>query len=184
MYTLNRSAWFIIPHPSCFLFWYINNSSLCSHIFDLLTKMRQAVDHPYMIVHSKKNHTRMQQANAVAVANGSTECELCEETPTDRVLSSCCGSGFCRVCVIDMMTLEDVGEGNTRCPCCRAPFSIDLNQESHQVVDNGTLAIKDTAGMPSLKQMRNVASGSILRRINLAEFSTSTKLEAVSNINN
>jgi len=151
-----------------------------AHIFDLLTKMRQAVDHPYMIVHSKKNHTRtqqQQQQGGHVVANGSTECELCEDTPTDRVLSSCCNSAFCRICVIDMMTLEDVGEDNTRCPCCRAPFSIDLNQESYQIVDNGTLAVKDTSGMPSLKQMRNVASGSILRRINLAEFSTSTKIE-------
>jgi len=150
-----------------------------AHIFDLLTKMRQAVDHPYMIVHSKKNHTRtqQQQQGGHVVANGSTECELCEDTPTDRVLSSCCNSAFCRICVIDMMTLEDVGENSTRCPCCRAPFSIDLNQESHQIVDNGTLAVKDTCGMPSLKQMRNVASGSILKRINLAEFSTSTKIE-------
>ena len=149
-----------------------------AHIFDLLTKMRQAVDHPYLIVHSKKNHSKIQQVGP-AVANGSTDCELCEETPTDRVLSSCCSSAFCRSCVIDMMTLADVEQGNTRCPCCRSPFSIDLNQTSYQVVDNGTLAVNDTAGMPSLKEMRNVASGSILRRIDLAEFSTSTKIEAL-----
>eukprot|EP00536_Pseudo-nitzschia_multiseries_P003648 jgi/Psemu1/186386/e_gw1.57.141.1 len=149
-----------------------------AHIFDLLTKMRQAVDHPYMIVYSKKNYKKMQEGGP-AVANGSTECELCEETPTDRVLSTCCGSAFCRSCVIDMMTLADVEQGSTRCPCCRAPFSIDINQTSNQVVDNGTLAISDTAGMPSLKEMKNVATGSILRRINLAEFSTSTKLEAL-----
>eukprot|EP00531_Pseudo-nitzschia_arenysensis_P016971 CAMPEP_0116148846 /NCGR_PEP_ID=MMETSP0329-20121206/18598_1 /TAXON_ID=697910 /ORGANISM="Pseudo-nitzschia arenysensis, Strain B593" /LENGTH=1297 /DNA_ID=CAMNT_0003645053 /DNA_START=67 /DNA_END=3960 /DNA_ORIENTATION=+ len=149
-----------------------------AHIFDLLTKMRQAVDHPYLIVHSKKNHNKIAQGGP-AVANGSTICEICEETPTDRVLSTCCNSAFCRSCVVDMMTVTDVGQGGTRCPCCRAPFSIDLNQTSQQVVDNGTLTVNDTAGMPSLKEMRNVASGSILRRINLAEFSTSTKLEAL-----
>ena len=149
-----------------------------AHIFDLLTKMRQAVDHPYLIVHSKKNHTKLAQGGP-AVANGSTVCEICDETPTDRVLSTCCNSAFCRSCVVDMMTVADVGQGGTRCPCCRAPFSIDLNQTTQQVVDDGTMAVNDTAGMPSLKEMRNVASGSILRRINLAEFSTSTKLESL-----
>ena len=150
-----------------------------AHIFDLLTKMRQAVDHPYMIVHSKKNHSKLAARGRPAVANGTTECQLCEETPTDRVLSSCCNSAFCRGCVVDMMAVADVERGSTRCPSCRAPFSIDINQATCQVVDNGTLAVNDTAGMPSLKEMRNVASGSILRRINLAEFSTSTKLESL-----
>merc|ERR1739845_63291 len=33
--------------------------------------------------------------------------------------------------------------------------------------------------MPSLKELPNVATGSILRRINLAEFATSSKIEAL-----
>ena len=78
-----------------------------------------------------------------------------------------------------MMTLADAEQSSTRCPCCRNPLSIDLNQTNQQVVDNGTLTVNDTAGMPSLKEMRNVSSGSILRRINLSEFSTSTKLESL-----
>lgn len=160
---------------------YVSEGTLLNnyaHIFDLLTKMRQAVDHPYLIVHSKKNHNKIVQGGP-AVANGSTDCELCGETPTDRVLSTCCKSAFCRSCVVDMMTLADVEQGSTRCPCCRAPFSIDLNQKIQQVVDNGTLTVNDTVGMPSLKEMRNVSSNSILRRINLAEFSTSTKVESL-----
>jgi len=149
-----------------------------AHIFDLLTKMRQAVDHPYLIVHSKKNHAKTVREGP-SLANQSTECKICGETPTDRVLSTCCNSAFCRSCVIDMMTLTDVDQGTTRCPCCRSPFSIDLNQTSHQVVDDGTMTVADRAGMPSLKELRNVASGSILRRIDLAQFSTSTKLESL-----
>jgi DNA repair protein RAD16 len=155
-----------------------------AHIFDLLTKMRQAVDHPYLIVYSKKNVGTF-TANAPAVSNGSVDCELCHEPPTDRVVSSCCGSGFCRSCVVDYMTpaLASLQEG-TQCPCCRAPFSVDLNQDSSDVVDESTLAVAQgtgsvTAGMPSLKEMTHVSSGSILRRINLAEFATSTKVEAL-----
>jgi hypothetical protein len=138
------------------------------------------------IVHSKKNHAvqAVTGRQGAAVANGSTVCEICDETPTDRVVSSCCGAAFCRSCVMDMMSLEtlDHQDTNTRCPSCRDPFSIDLNQASQQIVDDSTLTISsssgnDKAGMPSLKEMSHVASGSILRRIDLGEFATSTKVE-------
>jgi DNA repair protein RAD16 len=63
-------------------------------------------------------------------------------------------------------------------------LSIDLNQSSSLVVDDGTLTITngtkgDTSAIPSLKELPHVATGSILRRINLAEFATSTKIEAL-----
>jgi len=157
-----------------------------AHIFDLLTKMRQAVDHPYMIVYSKKNAGKFAALNAPAVANGSIDCDLCHEPPTDRVVSSCCGAAFCRSCVVDYMspTFEDLQQESTRCPACRAPFSVDLSQASVDVVDDSTLDISNGTGsatdnMPSLKEMSHVSSGSILRRINLAEFATSTKIEAL-----
>jgi DNA repair protein RAD16 len=158
-------------------------------LFDLLTKMRQAVDHPYLIVYSKKRHAEAQaaanQGAAPVVSNGSIDCDLCSEPPTDRVVSSCCGAAFCRMCVLDYMSpaLENANRDNTHCPSCRAPFSIDLNQASADIEDDGTIAITTTgdsiAGMPSLKELSHVASGSILRRINLAEYSTSTKVEAL-----
>ena len=91
--------------------------------------------------------------------------------------------------MIDFMspTLEDVHVGVTRCPSCGDPFSIDLQQATVDIVDDGTLAVSPTRNekgkmeenMPSLKEMPHVATGSILRRINLAEFATSTKLEAL-----
>jgi len=156
-----------------------------AHIFDLLTKMRQAVDHPYLIVHSKRSSVRMQGQQAAAVANGTVDCEMCHEQPTERVVSSCCGAGFCRSCVIEYLT--GGGGENTPCPSCRNPFTIDLNQASCDTVDDGTLTVPDSAGnasssstgVPSLKEMPHVATGSILRRINLAEFATSTKIEVL-----
>lgn len=158
-----------------------------AHIFDLLTKMRQAVDHPYLIVYSKKNAGLLSQ-NSAPVANGSTECAICNEPPTDRVVSSCCGNGYCRACVIDYMSQlldNEQQHDSTKCPSCRKPFSIDLSQATCDVVDDSTLTItgtqtgRVTAAMPSLREMTHVASGSILRRINLAEFATSTKIEAL-----
>ena len=153
----------------------------CLHVQDLLTKMRQAVNHPYLIVYSKKNmEKRLEQGEQVnQVANGSVDCDICHEPPTERVLSSCCGAGFCRSCVVEYLT-GAVGE-NTPCPSCQAPFSIDLNQASAEdAVDDGTLTIappdasnySSTAAMPSLKEITHVPTGSILRRINLADYAT------------
>lgn len=171
---------------------YVDEGTLLNnyaHIFDLLTKMRQAVDHPYLILHSKKYAERNLQSNTPAVANGSINCELCNEPPTGRVVSSCCGAGFCRSCVVDFMSasMGDNNHDSSNCPSCREPFTIDLSQENADIEDDGTLTIspsKNTTGspfdlMPSLKEMTHVSSGSILRRINLAEFATSTKIEAL-----
>jgi hypothetical protein len=158
-----------------------------AHIFDLLTKMRQAVDHPYLIVHSKQAAVRTLGRKAIAVANGSVDCEMCHEPPTDRVVSSCCGAGFCRSCVVEYLTGS--GGENTPCPSCEAPFTIDLSQASTEdVVDDGTLSVPVSAdikdrcsdhAMPSLKEINHVATGSILRRIPLGEFATSTKIEVL-----
>ena len=76
--------------------------------------------------------------------------------------------------------LSSANGDSTPCPSCRSPFSIDLSQESVDVVDDGTLVVDkaDKAG-PSLKELTHVPTGSILRRINLAEFATSTKIEAL-----
>jgi DNA repair protein RAD16 len=155
-----------------------------AHIFDLLTKMRQAVDHPYLIVHSKINSIRQAGQRAASVSNGSTDCAMCHEPPTNRIVSSCCSGALCRSCVIEY--LAGAGGENTPCPSCAAPFSIDLNQSaSDDVVDDGALAVPSSearssnVGVPSLKEMPHVHTGSILRRINLAEFATSTKIEVL-----
>lgn len=124
--------------------------------------MRQAVCHPYLVVYSKKGLAeRTTIDNGVAVANGSTECDICHEPPTDRVLSSCCQSAFCQCCVRDYMAIN-AGEVAIPCPSCRRPFSIDLNQVTEDV--STTTRVGSSDPMPLLKDMSNVATGSILRR--------------------
>jgi DNA repair protein RAD16 len=167
---------------------YVNEGTLLNnyaHIFDLLMRMRQAVDHPYLVVYSKKDTVRQDAARAgqAAVANGSVDCDLCHEPPTDRVLSSCCQAAFCRGCVVDYMSslLHGSDDANTPCPSCQQPFSINLNQASTSIVDDETLVASrgSSDGMPSLKELPHVSTGSILRRINLAEYATSSKIEAL-----
>lgn len=145
--------------------------------------MRQAVDHPYLIVYSKTYAKKLRNQQSAPVANGSIDCDICHELPTGRVVSSCCGAGFCRSCVIDY--IQGAGGESTLCPSCQNPFSVDLNQASADNIDDGTLDIVPSASsgaslhVPSLKELSHVPSGSILRRINLAEFATSTKIEAL-----
>ena len=165
---------------------YVAEGSLLNnyaHIFDLLTKLRQSVDHPYLIVHSKTNSKKL-VAQGVPVSNGSVECDICHELPTERVASSCCGAGFCRSCVVEYIAGVGEDADSVPCPSCQAPFSVDLeNQIVSDVVDDETLDIPTTGGsssyVPSLKELSHVPSGSILRRINLASFATSTKIEAL-----
>jgi DNA repair protein RAD16 len=72
------------------------------------------------------------------------------------------------------------------CPSCRGAFSIDLEArvdlEDDSALNAGASLKKQGQSeccMPSLKELPHVATGSILRRINLADFATSSKIEAL-----
>lgn len=146
------------------------------------------MDHPYLIVYSKKN-SDLASAGGV-VANGSVDCDLCHEPPTDRVVSTCCSAAFCRSCVLEYMatsnSMASASAASLRCPSCRENFSIDL-QAHADIEDDSSLNVSSASGrtcssdfgVPSLKELKHVATGSILRRINLAEFATSSKIEAL-----
>ncbi|KAL7536296.1 hypothetical protein ACHAXR_009929, partial [Thalassiosira sp. AJA248-18] len=77
---------------------YVDSGTLLNnyaHIFDLPIRMRQSVDHPYLVVYSKKNTNGQtgltQSAPPPEIANGSADYDLCHEPPTDSVVSTCCG---------------------------------------------------------------------------------------------
>ena len=136
-----------------------------AHIFDLLMRMRQSVCHPYLVVYSKKDMAR-RAASAPAVANGSVDCDLCHETPTERVVSTCCQAAFCKSCVLEYMeTAAGIGGNNGMpCPSCRNPFTIDLSQVQEDDIDDSTLSIPNKEkisrfGLPSLQELPHVATG-------------------------
>jgi len=172
---------------------YVESGTLLNnyaHIFDLLIRMRQSADHPYLVVYSKKNTSSQMSlpGEAPTIANGSVVCDLCHEPPTNRVVSTCCGAAYCRSCVLEYMATSNslaAVSSNLTCPSCREAFSIDL-QAQVDIEDDSSLCITSAArtsnsnlGLPSLKELKHVATGSILRRINLAEFATSSKIEAL-----
>ena len=147
--------------------------------------MRQSVDHPYLVIYSNKN---TENGQLTPSGSAGTDCDLCHEPPTNRVLSSCCGAAYCKSCVLDYMsaTTSLANPGSLSCPSCRAAFSIDLETtaeiEDDCALDASACLKKQgsiTEFMPSLKELPHVATGSILRRINLADFATSSKIEAL-----
>jgi DNA repair protein RAD16 len=133
-----------------------------AHIFDLLMKMRQSVSHPYLVVHSKKG---MHNLGATpAVTNGRVDCHLCDEPPTERIVSTCCETAFCKSCVLEYMETAVAGDIVTPCPHCSNPFSIDLNQVILDPVDDGSIGVDvkesvSTVGLPSLKDLPHVPTG-------------------------
>ncbi|KAL7436913.1 hypothetical protein ACHAXH_003095 [Discostella pseudostelligera] len=135
-----------------------------AHIFDLLIRMRQSVDHPYLVIHSKKD-VAGQEALSRQVRD---DCELCHEPPTDRVVSTCCSASFCRACIMEFMATSSAMSS-----------SANIEDDSSLNVALGAKSNGPSSGMPSLKELQHVATGSILRRINLAEFATSSKIEAL-----
>lgn len=146
-------------------------------------------DHPYLVLYSKKGldgAVGVTENGGQLVSNGSIVCDICSEEPTDRVESSCCSAAFCRSCVMDYVaTAQGLGnsENGVPCPSCRSPFSVDLSSKAPSTPLSDAEEKKSSKtyneGMPLLKELSHIPSGSILRRINLAEFATSTKIEAL-----
>ncbi|RYE98936.1 MAG: hypothetical protein EOO41_01760 [Methanobacteriota archaeon] len=83
---------------------YVNSSTLLNnyaHIFDLLTRLRQAVDHPYLILYGNN-----EEAARAGAAVGETDseaavgavCGICREAVEDAVATGC-RHYFCRLCM-------------------------------------------------------------------------------------
>jgi DNA repair protein RAD16 len=76
---------------------------------------------------------------------------------------SACEHVFCKTCLIDFCA----SLGQATCPSCSKLLTVDLNRN----VDDGDQASKTT--------IKGFRSSSILNRIQLDDFQTSTKIEAL-----
>ena len=91
-----------------------------AHIFDILIRLRQAVDHPYLVIYSDKQHhqSQVQQPLSLPLPSSSSkkksvsskskasadwsDCPLCHEEIVDGVRAEC-GCAFCRICISDFL---------------------------------------------------------------------------------
>ena len=95
---------------------YLRDGSLMNnyaHIFDLLTKMRLAANHPFLVMHNQRIYKEQTQT---------VVCNICFEPAQEPVMSKC-RHLFCR---------EDISKHlftSSKCPVCFVQISIDLTQD-------------------------------------------------------
>ncbi|XP_020592008.1 ATP-dependent helicase rhp16 isoform X2 [Phalaenopsis equestris] len=129
-----------------------------AHIFDLLTRLRQAVDHPYLVVYSSS-------VDASAVGTGDTNkayCGICHD-PAEGLVVTSCDHSFCKGCLIDY----SAASGDVLCPTCAKPLTVDLTTNCN------------SGGNTSASSMRGFKRSRILQRIDKKDFKTSTKIDAL-----
>ena len=103
-----------------------------AHILDLLTRLRQAIDHPYLVLHSKRGEEAAADGAGIAggaqYGDGGAICGLCFED-AEAPVTARCGHVFCRECVASY--LETIAaDAACLCPTCRATLSVDLGGSS------------------------------------------------------
>ena len=109
-------------------------------IFDLLMRLRQAVDHPYLVLYSASAmaakaaqaalHSSDQAGGAAELAAlpptaAGDVCTLCGEGAEDAVASGC-GHVFCADCARSLLAVPE-GAASPTCPACFAELSLDLS---------------------------------------------------------
>ncbi|XP_057455866.1 ATP-dependent helicase rhp16-like [Lotus japonicus] len=143
---------------------YVEANIVMNHyadIFGLLTKLRQAVDHPYLVVYSKPEALK---GAGVAASDGTVEqvCGICDEPVEDPVVTSC-EHVFCNACLVDFSASMDP----VLCPSCSLPITVEITSS------------KDVSGKSNDTAIKGFRSSSILYKIELENFQTSTKIEAL-----
>ncbi|CAL9778685.1 unnamed protein product [Musa acuminata subsp. burmannicoides] len=128
-----------------------------AHIFDLLTRLRQAVDHPYLVLYSKTAEV----ANASKDDTEKQECGICHDPPEDMVVTSC-EHVFCKACLIDYSASLE----NVTCPSCSRPLTVDLTT-------------KNLGGRIPATAVKGHKSGILNRLHDIEAFRTSTKIDAL-----
>ncbi|RUP44527.1 SNF2 family N-terminal domain-containing protein [Jimgerdemannia flammicorona] len=137
-----------------------------ANIFELLTKMRQCVDHPDLVL-------KRQSAAGAALANKQLVCGICQDPPEDAILARC-KHVFCRECCAQFLQSyldEDDASAAPDCPVCFSKFAVDLSQPTYELpkVNGGEEGGRHTG----------FARTSIVNRIDMSTWRSSTKIEAL-----
>jgi DNA repair protein RAD16 len=146
-----------------------------AHVFDLIMRLRQAVDHPYLIVHGS---LRQENGPIPSKSRGDAHvCALCQDDVTERseLVVASCGHAFHRDCVNEYLEqAPTLPTGGIGCPTCFAPLTLSLEEGDDDDAAGAQVPESPEAALAQRPQPR-----SILQRIKTAEFKTSTKIEAL-----
>ncbi|KAL1555518.1 DNA repair protein RAD16-like [Salvia divinorum] len=132
---------------------YVEAGTLMSNfarIFVLLLRLRQALDHPYLVEFSRNS---MKGKGKAVDTRSNIKCYVCNDSEEDTVVTSC-GHTFCKPCLFGISA-------------CSKPLTVDFSTN------------KDGKEQRSKKTIEGFRPSSILNTIPLEDFQTSTKIEAL-----
>eukprot|EP01012_Entosiphon_sulcatum_P067451 TRINITY_DN9716_c0_g1_i1.p1 TRINITY_DN9716_c0_g1~~TRINITY_DN9716_c0_g1_i1.p1 ORF type:complete len:1165 (-),score=253.85 TRINITY_DN9716_c0_g1_i1:69-3533(-) len=173
-----------------------------AHIFDLLSRLRQAVDHPYLVIHSgvqlpakmkapvkeEKPEEEDKRPELPSRSRGNSDvCGICQDDICGDGVLALCKHTFHYSCMVEYTTNAPQGSASEGlgCPVCFTPLSVDLRPGGSGFED-----LKDTkpesgepeVGEASPKTPTVKGRRSLLQKLNLTEFASSTKVEALVNL--
>lgn len=162
-----------------------------AHIFDLLTRLRQAVDHPYLILYGPSSmamkalnsndpdaKAKLEEAvkESLPALGNENSCGICFELLCyeTEYISASCKHNFHPQCInsyLQSRPVDVMGDDNTAvtCPTCFEPFTITLKSVESLEYEGSQ------QGKGNASKWRH----SIIDRIKLSEFKSSTKIEAL-----
>ncbi|KAI9179485.1 DNA repair protein rad16 [Blastocladiella emersonii ATCC 22665] len=132
-----------------------------ANIFELLTRMRQAANHPCMVTSKLRgpNGELLTPASAAAAV-----CGLCHEEAEDPVTSKC-NHTFCREDIRQYVDGYVGADAGLQCPTCFSKLVIDLDAEAAEVTAKARTS--------------RAAANSIVGKLDMANWRSSTKIEAL-----
>ena len=158
-----------------------------AHIFDLLTRLRQALDHPYLIVYGA-DYT-VPTAHTVGL-EGRGICALCQDDIGDESRASAsCGHKFHSDCVREyLVEAPQLPSGGCGCPACFVALTVRFEDEDDPVgttpapgesmLASPAESQQDTES-PATPEKERKPSSAILERVGASSFQSSSKIEAL-----
>ncbi|CAJ1374471.1 unnamed protein product [Effrenium voratum] len=158
-----------------------------AHVFDLIMRLRQAVDHPYLIIHGSLNAPDPSAGLIPTKSRGFADiCALCQDDVEGSRAKATCGHAFHRDCLQEYLEqAPQLPSGGVGCPTCFMP----LTWAEDQAADDGDDVVADVLGEElaageQVKEKPQSGSGkggrnSIMQKIKTSEFRSSTKIEAL-----
>lgn len=146
-----------------------------AHIFDLLTSLRRAADHPYLIVHRSSN---------IPTERIDALCYLCQDgIPEDEAQSQAkCGHTFHTDCVTEYIRdAPALKSGGVGCPTCFNLLVIKdaQDEDSRSERSKSEQTRKRPASTRSESSAKRPRKGGVLTKFSAKDFSSSTKIEAL-----
>ncbi|CAK9058095.1 unnamed protein product, partial [Durusdinium trenchii] len=152
-----------------------------AHVFDLIMRLRQAVDHPYLIIHGSLNSPDPAAGLIPTKSRGFTDiCSLCQDDIEEKRAKATCGHAFHRDCLQEyLQQAPQLPSGGVGCPACFLPLTWAEEAEAEgddDIVEEDTVAGDADKG-PKIRGRGGRSS--IMQKIKTSEFQSSTKIEAL-----